>query len=74
MKGVERQTFSIKCECIILRNNTPVNTKKKSKFSVMELDPNSNTLTVSSFGAKKEEDKPFQFALAKLRAIHKKYI
>ena len=74
MKGVERQTFSIKCECIIMRNNIPLNSRKKSKFSTVQLDPNSNSLMVLPFGMKKDEGKPFEFSLAKLRTLHKKYL
>lgn len=34
----ERQTISIKCECIIMKNNIPINTKKNSKFWSLTLD------------------------------------
>lgn len=53
MKGVDRQSFSIKCECIITRNNMTLNTKKKSKFSVLQLDPNTQSIHVMPFGLQK---------------------
>ena len=53
MKTTERQTFSIKCECLITRNNVTINTKKKSKFSVIELDHLNNALLVLPYGLKK---------------------
>ena len=54
MNEVERQRFSIKCECLIMKNNIPLNTKKKSKFSVIELDSTSNTLNIIPYGLSKE--------------------
>lgn len=74
MKSNDRQSFSIKCECIIMRNNMPINTKKKSKFSVLSLDSEQQQLSVVPFAASKEEDQPFIFPINKLRSIHKKYI
>ena len=57
-----------------MKNNIPLNTKKKSKFSVIQFDPNSYNLTVLPYGLQKQEDKPFIFSLNKLKFIHKKYI
>jgi hypothetical protein len=70
----ERQTFNIKCECIILKNDVAINTKKKSKFSILSLDMELANLNINPFGTAKEEEKTFTFSLTKLRTIHKKYI
>ena len=53
MKGVDRQTFSIKCECIITRNDLTLNTKKKSKFSTLQLNPNTQAIQILPFGVQK---------------------
>jgi hypothetical protein len=63
----------VKCECIILRNNLQVNQKKKSKFSLIGLNAEKEVLTAVPFGSQKEEE-TITFPLAKLKAIHKKYI
>jgi hypothetical protein len=74
MKGIDRQTFSIKCECTIVRNNISLSTKKKSKFSVLQLDPTSKVVLVQPYGLPKDEQTPLSFPLSKLRTIHKKYL
>ena len=57
-----------------MKNDVAINTKKKSKFSILSLDIESANLNITPFGAPKEEEKIFTFSLAKLRTIHKKYI
>jgi hypothetical protein len=57
-----------------MRNNLPINTKKKSKFSVLQLNPEEFQISVTPFGSSKEEEKAIAFPISKLRAIHKKYI
>lgn len=59
---------------MIMRNSQALNTKRKSKFSVVALEGESGSLHILPFGPAKEEDKIFTFSLAKLRTIHKKYI
>jgi hypothetical protein len=73
MKAAERQEFSIKCECIITRNCLQINGKKKSKFTLIGLNADRQLLTAQPFGSQKEEEL-LTFPLAKLKAIHKKYI
>ena len=73
MKAAERQEFTVKCECIIMRNNLQINGKKKSKFTLIGLQAERQALTATPFASQKQED-TLTFPLAKLKAIHKKYI
>jgi hypothetical protein len=70
MKAAE---LSVKCECMIMRNNLQVNGKKKSKFTVISLQAERQLLTAQPFASQKQEE-TLSFPLAKLKAIHKKYI
>ena len=49
----ERRQFNIKCECIIMRDNLPLNKKKKSKFSHVSLEAESGCLSIVPFGTGK---------------------
>lgn len=69
----DSKEFTVKCECIITKNNMQVNGKKKSKFSLISLQPTRRLLTAQPFGSNKEEE-ILSFPIAKLKAIHKKYI
>ena len=57
-----------------MRDNLPLNTKKKSKFSHVSLEAESGCLSIVPFGAGKYEEKPFTLPLGKLSTIHKKYV
>ena len=37
-----------------MRNNMTLNSKKKSKFSTIEFDPNNNTISILPYGLEKQ--------------------
>ena len=53
MKPNERQNLTLKCECIVSRDNLSINTKKKSKFSTVTLDHSAKAITVQPYGQTK---------------------
>lgn len=62
--------ISIKAECTIYRNNMHINSKKKSKLSVITLDEKALILIITEKGDNRE----FKFPLQKLKTIMKKFI